>query len=254
MKLTIVGAAGSMSGPTSAASCYLLQTEVDGRTWSVAFDLGPGAFGQMWRYLDPRHLDAMVFSHCHADHMADVVSLLVYRKWYPGGPLRQMPVFGPEETAKRVADIDGWANQDDLKDVFDFHVMTPEESTQVGPFQIQAFPGNHTVPSFGFRVHDGTGLFAYTGDTDSCEAMVEMAKDADLLLSECGFTNADTARGIHLDGTRAGVLASEADVGQLVITHVQPWTDRDVVRSEVVGTWDGPLSFAEPGTTYQIGD
>ncbi len=253
MKLTIVGASGSMSGPKSAASCYLLQTEVAGRTWSVAFDLGPGAFGQMWRYLDPRDLDAMVFSHCHADHMADVVSLLVHRRWHPDGRLQPLPVFGPEETAKRVADIDGWARVDELGEIFDFGVVSSGVSVTIGPFQLEAFPGNHTVPSFGFRVTDGTGSFAYTGDTDSCEEMTMMAKGVDLLLSECGFTNADTPRGIHLDGSRAGMLASEAGVGELVITHVQPWTDRDVVSNEVMGTWNGPLSFADPGSTYQVG-
>ena len=55
MSLTVVGVTGSMSGPASPASCYLLQAEgTDSlglpHTYSVVFDLGPGSFGQIWNY------------------------------------------------------------------------------------------------------------------------------------------------------------------------------------------------------------
>ena len=57
MILTVVGVTGSMSGPASPASCYLLQAEgTDSlglpHTYSVGFDLGPGSFGQIWNYTD----------------------------------------------------------------------------------------------------------------------------------------------------------------------------------------------------------
>lgn len=68
MKLTVVGCTGSMSGPYSPASCYLVQgrgidpeTGLD-RVYNVVFDLGPGSFGQLWRYVDPRKIDAVIFS------------------------------------------------------------------------------------------------------------------------------------------------------------------------------------------------
>ena len=92
MKLTIIGCTGSMSGPDSAASSYLVQADgadPDGevRTWSVVLDLGPGAMGQMLRYLDPIDLDAILISHCHADHIVDLVGMHVFRRWNPTGAL-----------------------------------------------------------------------------------------------------------------------------------------------------------------------
>ena len=84
MKLTVIGCSGSMSGRRSAASSYLLQaTGADpalgghARTWSVILDFGPGAMGQSLNYLDPALLDAMVMSHLHADHCADIVGMQV---------------------------------------------------------------------------------------------------------------------------------------------------------------------------------
>ena len=40
MKLHVVGCSGSMPGPASPASCYLVEAEHEGRTWTIALDLG----------------------------------------------------------------------------------------------------------------------------------------------------------------------------------------------------------------------
>ena len=49
MRLTMVGCSGSMPGPHSAASCYLL--EADG--FRLVVDLGSGAVGALQRYTGP---------------------------------------------------------------------------------------------------------------------------------------------------------------------------------------------------------
>lgn len=259
MKLTIIGCTGSMSGPRSAASSYLLQAEYRGRTWSVVFDLGPGAFGALWRYLDPRELDAVVFSHGHADHMGDVISLYVHHRWFPAGPLPAVPVYGPTEIEKRTCQIDGWAEPEDLAESLEFHVAMLGEAFQIGPFQITPFEGRHTVESFGYRVvgpsdvrRGETATFAFTGDTDTCDSMSRMAEGVDLLLCECAFTAADTVRGIHLDGARAGTLAREAGIGHLVLTHVQPWTNPDLVMRETQAQWSGTVDLAVAGQHYLL--
>ena len=84
MRLTIIGCTGSMSGKDAAASSYLLQAEAPDeegaiRTYSLIFDLGPGAMGQSLRYINPASLDGIVISHMHADHIADIVGMQVYR-------------------------------------------------------------------------------------------------------------------------------------------------------------------------------
>lgn len=263
MKLTIVGCAGSMSGPEAAASCYLVQaegTDPDGgkeRTWSVLIDMGPGGFGAAWRYLDPSNLDAVVLSHCHADHMADVISLHVHHRWHPEGRITGLPIYGPADTRRRFLEIDGYADPDAYADVFDFRTVTSGMQFSVGPLHFEAFPGNHTVESYGFRItgpgaQGGQVLLAYTGDTDDAETIDTMAHGVDLLLCECGFTAADKPRGIHLDGRRAGALASRAEVGELVLTHIQPWTDPAQVEAEVSTTWAGPLKLAAAGQEYLL--
>ena len=54
----------------------------------------------------PCELDALALSHCHADHMGDIISLQVYRKWGPGAAASALPLYGPAETMRRVRQIE----------------------------------------------------------------------------------------------------------------------------------------------------
>jgi ribonuclease Z len=67
--------------------------------------------------------------------------------------------------------------------------------------------------------------FVYCTDTVFCEAAVELARGADLLIHESTFSHADAelafARG-HSTSTMAAQTALEAGVRQLVLTHLSP--------------------------------
>jgi len=64
--------------------------------------------------------------------------------------------------------------------------------------------------------------FAFVLDTRYCDAAVELAKDVDMLVTECTFLDKDAdkakAHG-HLTALQAGQLAREANVGMLLLTH-----------------------------------
>jgi ribonuclease Z len=67
--------------------------------------------------------------------------------------------------------------------------------------------------------------FVYCTDTVFCEAAVELARGADLLIHESTFSHADAelaiARG-HSTSTMAAQTALEAGVKRLVLTHLSP--------------------------------
>src|SRR5699024_4300876 len=121
MKLTVVGSSGSVSGPTSAASCYLLQAEDGGgRTWNLLLDLGPGAVGQAMNYVDPAGVDAVLLSHLHADHIADVAGLDVLVRYGPGSPRSPVPVYGPPGTEERITQLCGESTDPDKTSAFTY--------------------------------------------------------------------------------------------------------------------------------------
>ena len=214
MRLTIVGCSGSMSGPDSTASSYLVQADdAAGRTWSVLLDLGPGSFGALMNHMDPRALDALFFSHLHPDHMADVTSLQVFLRYHPEGEVGPLRTVGPVDTAERIGAV-CWLTPEEVSRQFAVERYTPRQALTVGPLRITPIPMNHPVPAFGLRIEGpgadgGTVTLAYTGDTDACPEAADLADGVDLLLSEASFQEGrEDVRGIHLTGLRAGELAA----------------------------------------------
>jgi ribonuclease BN (tRNA processing enzyme) len=111
---------------------------------------------------------------------------------------------------------------------------------------------DHPTPAFGIRVTDGERTFAYTGDTGPCTALDELARGADVLLSEASWTDApDRPAGVHLSGKQAGEVASRAGAGRLLLTHIAPWTDRAAVLAEAVEAF-GAAVAVEQGGVYEV--
>lgn len=255
MDLTIVGCSGSFAGPESPASCYLVSAEHAGRTWNIVLDLGSGALGHLQRYIDPLTIDAVVLSHLHVDHCIDMCGYYVMLKYIPGGSGRDsVPAYGPAGTAEHLTGAYGNPHMEDVPGVFDFRVIRDRETFEVGPFTITPHLVEHPIEAYGFRVVAEGRTLAYTGDTDSSDALTPLMTGADLVLADSAFVDGrDEIRGIHLSGSRAAEAAVRAGgVERLMLTHLPSWNDPEVCRSQAAAVWPGQVEVAKPGATYVI--
>jgi ribonuclease BN (tRNA processing enzyme) len=257
VELTIVGSSGSASGPDSPASCYLVRTRYQGRSFSLVLDLGPGSFGQLYRYLDPATVDAIGLSHLHADHCLDLTGFFVAATYSPTAPWPSIPVYGPAGTAQRMAaayDVPGTAPELDpgIADRFDYRIWRPTQ--QIGPLTLSTIPAAHPVDAYSLRVTDPAGAsLVFTGDTGPNPAVDDLARGADLLLSEAAFLDApDNPSGVHLSGRDAAEIATRAQVGRLVLTHIPAWLSAEQVLAEAVPHFAGPIDLAVPGATFVV--
>ena len=251
MRLTVIGCSGSFPGADSPASGYLL--EADG--FRLMLDMGNGTLGTLQRYTELFGIDAICLSHLHADHCVDLASYAVARTYPPGGPQPRIPVYGPAGTAGRVAQILGSGHRgvDEVNARFDVHTLTPG-TLEIGPLRITTGHMNHPVETFGFRVeHDGWRL-AYSADTGETDALVRLAQDVDVLLSEASFVSgADHPPNLHLTAHQAGEHASRAGAAQLVLTHLTAYHDREQSLAEAAGSYHGRLSAASSGLVLEPG-
>jgi len=251
VRLTVVGASGSYPGPDSPASCYLLEAEQEGRTWRVLVDLGSGALGVLQRHIDPVTVDAVLLSHLHADHCLDLCGFYVLRKYHPSGAQPRIPVWGPAGTDVRLAKAYDLDEDPGMNEEFDFRPYAGV--IQIGPFTVTAVEVAHPVTAYGLRIECDGRTLAYSGDTGTCSALVATARDADFFLCEASFVESHTnPPNLHLTGAEAGRMATEAAARRLVLTHVPPWHDAQVMLREAAETYDGPLELAVPGQTYEI--
>jgi ribonuclease BN (tRNA processing enzyme) len=252
MKLTVVGCSGSFPGPESAASCYLLEADHEGRTWRVLLDLGNGALGPLHRYVDPLSIDAVFLSHLHPDHCLDLCGYYVLRKYHPQGHPPRLPVWGPAGTAARMARVYDLPSVPGMGEEFDFRAFGAGP-IECGPFVIEPFAVEHPVVAFALRVSADGATLAYSGDTAPCAGLTGAAQGVDLFLAEASFRDAAVNPvGVHLTGSEAGRTAAEAGVRRLVLTHIPPWHDPQVALAEARTTYDGPLELATPGATYHL--
>jgi len=263
MKLTIVGCSGSLSGPDSAASSYLVQAPYQDRIFSLLLDCGPGAMGALYRYLDPREVDAIALSHLHADHCLDLCGYYVAALYSPNAPWPRCPVYAPANAASRIAQAYEVPNGDSgaselgpsIAEHFDWRIWQP--SQRIGPFTVRTVRVNHPVEAYAIRVQEDNprgGAMVYSGDTGLSEALVQLANGVDLLLVESAFLDhPDNPHGMHLSGAQAAAIGQDAGVAAIVLTHIPPWHEPDRVLAEATPHFDGPVSLAKPGAVWDIG-
>jgi ribonuclease BN (tRNA processing enzyme) len=247
VRLTVLGCSGSVPGPDSPASSYLV--EHDGHR--ILLDLGSGAFGALQRHADPAAIDAVVLSHLHPDHFIDLCPYIVYRLYGPAGRLPAIPLLGPSGTHDRVCMAHDPHSRRGLRDVFSFTAVTAGER-ELGPFRLRFAKVKHTVEAYAVRVEAGGRSLTYSGDTAACDALVELATGSDVLLCEASWEDAGPhPASLHMSGREAGEQAAKAGVGRLLVTHVPPWSDRERIGAEAAAAF-AASELVSPDAGYEI--
>ena len=248
MRLTVVGCSGSRPGPESPASCYL----VDADGFRVVLDLGSGAVGPLQRHISLGDLDAVLLSHLHPDHCMDVLPLYVARTYDPRQRPGRLPVYGPTGADEHLARAYGRGEEPGLAAAFGF-VEWVAGPLPVGPFAVTVAQVAHPVQTWAMRLeHEGRSL-VYSADTGPCDALVELAAGADVLLCEASFQDGrNNPESLHLTGREAGEHAQRAGVGRLILTHIPPWYDPADALAAARSAFHGTVDLARSDASYEI--
>lgn len=252
--LTVIGNRAGSPGPDGPASGYVLRTP----TGSLLLDCGPGVVaGLATRGLIP-DIDGIVITHRHADHSLDLTALAYHRAFPVVQPA--IPLVGPTGIADYVAELDaahGIPTLDSLRTPsgtqFDISEVVPGESFELAGVRVDTVEAKHPVPCLSLRFPD-CGL-VYSSDTAKTDDLVELSRDARLLLAEATYVSAEghdfDAHG-HMSGFEAGELAAESGARRLVLTHMEDFALADETVVNATSRYDGPIDVAWVGTTYHL--
>jgi len=112
-------------------------------------------------------------------------------------------------------------------------------------FRVIARPMTHLPESVAYRVESNEGKSAVlSGDTDYCPDLVELARDADVLVIESALPDEMKAEG-HLTPSLAGRIGREANCKKLVLTHLYPVCDSVDIVEQCKKEYGGELLIAE---------
>ncbi|MEW2156529.1 MBL fold metallo-hydrolase [Streptomyces sp. NPDC007189] len=246
LTLTVLGTASPHPGPGRPCSGYLLA----GGGAEVWVDAGPGTFAALQQHTDPARLTAIWISHLHADHSTDLLSA-AYAFAHGGmAPAAPVPVYAPQDCARRLAGFLGRADVDFLKDVFDFRALYDGHDVRHWNLRLTARAVAHDTEAYGLRAECQGSVLAYSGDSGPCPALAELALRADLFLCEADIDTHREGEQVHLTPEDAGRVAHQARVRRLLVTHVGPTLTRETATARAAAVSGRPTAAAVEGETH----
>ena len=241
--LTVLGSGSCVPRFRRSSASYLVR-HGEG---SLLVDVGSGSLRRLAETGFPwQQLDAVLLTHFHMDHVADLPALLFAFRNTPGLVReRELLLAGPvglEAVLHGLADTFGrWI----LEPGIPLRVVElPGEDLAIGGFEITARPVRHSRNAVGYRLEACGRVLTFSGDTGVCDDLVWLAAGADVAVFECA--NADQPPvDTHLTPEDAGAVAEQAGVGKLVLSHIYPAGDQVDLVGRARSTFNGEVTVAE---------
>jgi ribonuclease BN (tRNA processing enzyme) len=204
---------------------------ISSKAGACLLDCGATALVAMRRQaVDPASIDAIFLSHLHGDHFAGLPFLLLEQHFVRR---RHEPLLiaGPVGTEQRVMAALEVFFPGSAKQAWGFPLtfieLRERRTARFGAFAMTPHVVVHPSgsPAFAFRLKIGDRLIGYSGDTAWTDALLEVARDADLFITECyAFDNSPPH---HLSYNVLRQHLHELRAKRLLLTHLsQEMLDR----------------------------
>ena len=222
MRLTIAGSGDAFGSGGRLNTCFFLETA----RAALLVDCGASALpGLKARGIEPNRIEAIVLSHLHGDHFGGLPFFLLDAQFLsrrehplliagpPGTRARldaALEIFFPKSGGSkwrfpwRVEEIAVGVPSD----VLGHSLVTAEVIHQSG------------APSTALRLSDGQAVFAYSGDTEWTDALLPIARDADLFVCEC-YAYAGKLTG-HMSWEILQTKLAGLAARRMMLTHMNP--------------------------------
>lgn len=273
--------------PTPERFGSAFAVEVAGTT--IMVDCGPSATGKLVKAgLWPTEVEHLFFTHHHFDHDVDYPCFLLCRWDQGAGMETELRAYGPAPTEGLTTSLiaeDGVFAHDIYarihapasQQVFENRGGTlprrwpTVDSRDIGPgivhtdvdWEVRAAPAQHVQPyldSLAYRLDTRDGSVVFTGDTEPCDSVTDLARDADVMLCMCWDVQSEMERVGEARGQcgtiGAGRMAEEAGVDRLVLVHSGPSLNdpsvADPAIEKISSVYSGTVVLANELTSLEL--
>ena len=241
-KLVILGSSNAIPTADHQNTHFVLSgdagsilVDCSGNTWVRIAQAG----------IEHENISDILLTHCHPDHISGIPPFLM-NLWLSGRK-KLLRIYGLKHTltcVEKMMALYDWKEWPDFfpvsfNQIPDQKMIPILENTDI---RIFSSPVRHIIPTIGLRfesVKSGV-VIAYSGDTEPCEEVVSLARDADILIHEA--TGASYG---HSSAAQAGEIAQAAGVRLLYFIHYPPnLYDSGRMIEEARSHFNGDIHFA----------
>ena len=196
--------------------------------------------------LEVDNITDLILTHFHPDHVSGV-PLLLMDLWLLGRK-DELRIYGLDYTLDRLETMMGLYGWEAWPDFFPVKLIRIEEEDMTlvqehEQWRIFSSPVQHIIPNIGLRIEfPASGkVFAYSGDTEPCQQVIQLADKADILVHEAtGETWG------HSDASHAGKIAEKSNASKLFLIHYPNGRFKDEnLLSRAAEEYSGPVQLAE---------
>lgn len=244
MEIVILGSGTAIpSKDHSPAGIVVIQ---DGHP--ILLDIGPGTLTRLAQAgITFDKLDFLLLSHFHPDHTLDLATLLQVFDSSPDSrrtrPFSIIGGHGIDDFIERLLclypEITPQTYQINKQEVF-------RDEFTIYDLKVKSAPTRHTLHSVAYSIQNPNHKLVYSGDAAPHGELVALAENADILICECSFPGGWVSSD-HLNADSVGIIANQAAVKTLIITHCYPPSLNVDLEKQIRQNYKGKIILASDG-------
>lgn len=244
MRIDILGYWGGYPTRGGATAGYLITTD-EGK---ILLDCGSGVMSKLSLITNVEDLSGVVLSHLHYDHMTDIGVI----QYAMNGALRtrrakeKINIYAPNEP------VDMWEQIHSEQSIT--IPINEEKIIHLAGVQIEFHAVKHTIPCYAVKMTYNQKTFVYSADTVYIESLAEFAKNADLFFCEATICEGSThtAGDGHMDPKEAALIAKQANVKKLVLTHLPSDGDFALMKRQATEIFGRDVIMANEVSSFEL--
>jgi ribonuclease BN (tRNA processing enzyme) len=220
MRLQFVGCGDALGSGGRYNTCF----HVQGDHANFLIDCGASSLAALKRFGIARDaIDFILITHFHGDHFAGLPFLLLDAQF--SRRTRPLVIAGPQGIEQKLPQVMEalFEHSSKTQQKFDLSLvtLTPEETHSFDAVKVTPYPvvhGESGGPFLGYRIEAEGRIIAYSADTEWTEALIPLAREADLFIAEAYYRDKIVKN--HLSLTTLEARLPEIKPKRLVLTHM----------------------------------
>lgn len=194
-----------------------ISTLIETEQYFIILDAGNGIY-KAENYIPNKNkkIVFMFLSHFHLDHIVGMHILNKFSLKFP-----KLKIYGPKGTKEILKNFVNFPYTLPISELpYNVEIYEISDGIYNIPYNVECLSLLHYPFSMGYRIEIDGKIIAYCADTGICDNAVKLARNSDLLISECSFkSNQRNEKWPHLNPEDAALIAKNSNTKNLILTH-----------------------------------